>query len=267
MNLMDRSSLHQQVSRLQTVVVRHRGTRPWRASWALLLLLLLATACGTATRAPTPTAPPTIQVTPVNQSFTANHVTLSGTLYGHGPTALILSNQVENVSSEWGDVPMQFASRGFAVLTYQYRYTTDDTTRLSDLQAAITFMQQQGAQKIVLMGASIGGLVTTVVATQTHVQAIVLLSAPHAYNTILLSATQAQQITAPALIVESDEDEFLPDAQKIYGWLTTPKVLKIYPNDGSHGVELFANHDDLFPYAWQFLQRYDATPYSGSQKY
>jgi esterase/lipase len=189
-----------------------------------------------------------------------NDVTLSGTLYGHGPTALILSNQVENMSSEWGDVPTLFASRGFAVLTYQYRDTTDDTTRLADLQAAITFMQQQGAQKIVLMGASIGGLVTTVVATQTHVQAIVLLSAPDAYHTILLSAPQAQQITAPALIVESDEDEFLPDAQKIYGWLTAPKTLKIYSDDDSHGVALFANHDDLFPYVWQFLQRHNATP-------
>ncbi|HEU5198515.1 MAG TPA: alpha/beta fold hydrolase [Ktedonobacterales bacterium] len=261
MNLMEkRHSQHQRASRLHTAVARDREAWSRWVSGALLLLSLVATACGTATRAPTPTAPPTIPVTPVNQSFTANQVTLSGTLYGHGPIALILSNQVENVSSEWGDVPMQFASRGFAVLTYQYRDTTDDTTRLSDLQAAIAFMQQQGAQKIVLMGASIGGLVTTVVATQTHVQAIVLLSAPDAYQTILLSAAQAQQITAPALIVESDEDEYLPDAQKIYGWLTAPKTLKIYPDDDSHGVALFANHDDLFPYVWQFLQRHDAIP-------
>ena len=261
MGLMERSSRHQHASRLQTMIARGGKTRPrWVSGALLLLLLLIATACGASTRAPSPTTPPTIPVTPVPQTFTANQITLSGTLYGHGPIALILSNQVENVSSEWGDVPMLFASRGFAVLTYQYRDTTDDTTRLADLQAAITFMQQQGAQKIVLMGASIGGLVTAAVATQTQVQAIVLLSAPDAYHTILLNVTQAQKITAPALIVESDEDEFLPDAQKIYGWLTAPKVLRIYPDDDSHGVALFANHNDLFPYVWQFLQRHDATP-------
>jgi esterase/lipase len=157
-------------------------------------------------------------------------------------------------------VPTQFAARGFAVLTYQYRDTTDDTTRLADLRAAITFMQHQGAQKIVLMGASIGGLVTTAIATQIQVQAIVLLSAPDAYGTILLTATQVQQITAPALIVESDEDEFAPDAQQIYDWLKSPKILKIYPNDDSHGVVLLDNHDDLFPAIWQFLQQHNATP-------
>ena len=259
MSLKEQQPLHQPTSLLQTMIARGRRERPRLASVAPLLLLLLA-ACGTAPPNVVSTAAPTIAVTPVTQSFTADSVTLSGTLYGHGTTALILSNQVENVSSEWGDVPMQFASRGFAVLTYQYRDTTDDTTRLADLRAAIAFMQQQGAQKIVLMGASIGGLVTTVVATQTHVQAIVLLSAPDAYQTILLSAAQAQQITAPALIVESDEDEYLPDAQKIYGWLIAPKTLKIYSDDDSHGVALFANHDDLFPYVWQFLQRHDATP-------
>lgn len=261
MNLMERSSLDQQASRLQTVVARGEEIwSRWISGVLLLLLLLVVTACGTSARAPVPTAPPTISVTPVTQTFTVDDVTLSGTLYGHGPTALILSNQVENESSEWGDVPMQFASRGFAVLTYQYRDTTDDTTRLADLQAAISFMQQQGAQKIVLMGASIGGLVTAAVATETHVQAIVLLSAPYAYHTILLSAPQAQQITAAALVVESDEDEYLPDAQKIYGWLAAPKALKIYSDDDSHGVALFANHDDLFPYIWQFLQHHDATP-------
>jgi predicted alpha/beta-hydrolase family hydrolase len=259
MGLRDHHSRYQQAPRLQTMA-RHGKIWPWWVCSALLFLLLSATACGTSTRPPTTPTPTPIPVTPVTQSFTVDHITLFGTLYGHGSTALILSNQVENVSSEWGDVPTRFAARGFAVLTYQYRDTTDDTTRLSDLQAAITFMQQQGAQKIVLMGASIGGLVTAMVATQTHVQAIVLLSAPYAYNTILLNVTQAQQITSPALVVESDEDEFLPDAQKIYGWLPGPKALKIYSNDGSHGVELFANHDDLFPYVWQFLQQHDATP-------
>ena len=255
MSQINHHAQHQQVARPQEAW-------PWWTSGALLLLLLLAAACGTTPPATT-TASPTIlvtPVTPVNQTFTAGGVTLSGTLYGHGSTALILSNQVENVSNEWGNVPQQFASRGFMVLTYQYRDTTDDTSRLADLQAAIAFMQQQGAQKIVLMGASVGGVVTAVVATQAHVQAIVLLSAPYAYNTILLNATQARQITAPALIVESDEDEFLPDAQKIYGWLIAPKALKIYSDDASHGVELFANHDDLFPYVWQFLQRHEATP-------
>ena len=84
-------------------------------------------------------------------------------------------------------------------------------------------MQQQGAQKIVLMGASIGGLVTAMVAAQAHVQAIVLLSAPYAYNTILLTAMLAKQITAPAFIAESDEDEFVPDAQKIYGVADRPQ--------------------------------------------
>ncbi len=258
MSLKEQRSLHQPASLFQ-MIAHGKMVWPRLASGVPLLLLLLA-ACGTAPQNVTSTTSPTIPVTPVTQSFTAGSVTLSGTLYGHGTTALILSNQVENMSSEWGDVPMQFASRGFAVLTYQYRDTTDDTTRLADLQAAITFMQQQGAQKIVLMGASIGGLVTAMVAAQAHVQAIVLLSAPYAYNTILLTATLAKQITAPAFIIESDEDEFVPDAQKIYGWLTVPKTLKIYPDDDSHGVALFANHDDLFPAVWQFLEHYHTTP-------
>ena len=74
----------------------------------------------------------------------------------------------------------------------------------------------------------------------------------------LLNATQVKKITAPALIVESDEDEFVPDAHQIYDWLTSPKTLKIYPNDDSHGVLLFDNHNDLFPTVLQFLQYHNA---------
>jgi uncharacterized protein len=237
------------------------NARAWRrrATLAFLLLVISLAACGTSTAGVA--ASPTVPVTPVDQTFsTADHATVSGTLYGQGTTAIILSNQVENQSNEWSNVPTQFASLGYAVLTYQYRDTTDDTTRLADLHAAITFMQQRGAQKIVLIGASIGGLVTVAVAAQTQVQAIVTLSAPDAYGTILLNASQVQKITAPALIVESDEDEFAPDAQQIYGWLTSHKTLKIYANDDSHGVLLFDNHDDLFPTVLQFLQRNGAKP-------
>ncbi len=234
--------------------------RAWRrnAASALLLLMIGVAACGGEKMTAVTTAT-SIPVTPVEQTIpVTGNATLGGTLYGHGSTALIFSNQIDNVSSEWGGVPAQFAAHGYAALTYQYRDATDDTTRLADLRAAITFMQQHGAQKIVLIGASIGGLVTVAVAAQMQVQAIVLLSAPDAYGTILLNAAQVGQITAPALVVESDEDEYVPDAQQIYAWLISPKTLKIYANDDSHGVALFSNHADLFPLVLQFLQQHGA---------
>src|SRR5260370_25898120 len=71
-------------------------------------------------------------------------VTLSGTLYGQGTRAIILSNESDNNSFAWVSISRQLATLGYLVLGYAYRPHVA-TARvlpsqgLRDLPAAIAF--------------------------------------------------------------------------------------------------------------------------------
>jgi pimeloyl-ACP methyl ester carboxylesterase len=173
----------------------------------LLLPLALLSACGggSAVAAPTATRQPTATATPEPGTFyftTDDNVTLSGKIAGTGTTAIIFSAMDADPKEEWMDVAPLLAARGYMTLAYDYRglgqsqghYIKDQIDR--DLRAAVKAAQAKGATKIVLMGSSIGGLVTAKVAATAQPTATVVLSAPISYGGIGVSADDVIPMTA-----------------------------------------------------------------------
>lgn len=244
-------------SRCARILGKGRSVR-----YSLIALALLLAACsnpGAATPTLAPTPPPSAQPQPRAVTITATDgVTLTGTLYGAGATAIILSNMGDNDPGPWDAFAPQLAGRGYIVLTYKYRYPTNSSSfdsgmanhTLDDLRAAIAFVRGQGAQKLVLVGASLGGMATAKAAAIEKPIAIVIMAAPvdlAAFN-FRVEASELRAIAAPKLFIGSEGDSTVPlaDTRQMFDLSPDPKQLQTYPGS-AHGVRLFKTEhgDDL----------------------
>ena len=236
---------------------------------SLLAPLALLSACGggTAATAPTATRAATATATPEPGTFyftTDDNVTLSGKIVGTGTTAIVFSSMDGDPKIDWQGLAPLLASRGYMTFSYDYRglgasqgyYNRSKIA--SDLNAAIQAAQQHGATKYVLMGASLGGLVTLKVAAATHPTAVVALSAPQGFGGLEVSADELRAITAPKfLAVAKDDAGFNNSMQTIYDLTPQPKELHVYDGrvHGSLLLEAPVVKDQSLPQLYAFLDK------------
>ncbi|HEU5368986.1 MAG TPA: alpha/beta fold hydrolase, partial [Ktedonobacterales bacterium] len=176
---------------------------------------------------------------------TSDHLQLAGLLYGQGKTAIICSHQSNSSKLIWSasGIPQRLAQRGYLVLAYDFRGYGESASGGTlnydaDLRAAITFVGQQGATRIGLLGASMGGTVSLKVAASEPVSAVITLSAPEHFSGISVSDGEVQAITAPKFFVNSQDDTYAQDTEHMYTLASQPKQLQMYPGL-AHGVAIF----------------------------
>jgi alpha/beta superfamily hydrolase len=240
---------------------------------SLLLSLALLSACGGSSVATSPTATrqPTATATPEPGTFyftTDDNVTLSGKIVGTGTTAIVFSSMDGDPKNDWMDLAPLLASHGYMTLSYDYRGLGasqgyyDRSKITSDLNAAIQVAQKQGATKIVLMGASLGGLVTLKVAATAHPLAVVALSAPRAFGGLEVSDDELRAITAPKFLGVAEKDGgFMSSMQAVYAITPEPKELHVYQGNvhGSLLLEAPGVKDQSLPQLYAFLAKYAPT--------
>jgi alpha/beta superfamily hydrolase len=253
-----------------------RFRRTYSPRWTLTLLgaslilpLTLLSACGAPSAATTPTATPqaTATETPLPGTFyftTDDGVTLNGKIVGQGTTAIIFSAMDADPKEEWADVAPLLAARGYMTLAYDYRglgqsqghYIREQL--VSDLRAAVEAARAKGATKIVLMGSSIGGLVTAKVAATAHPAATVVLSAPISYSGIAVSADELRAIPGGKFFAAAERDTaYVGSVQSMYNSTTEPKEVHIYPGN-SHGTNLFGDSKDKSDFVARLFAFLDA---------
>ena len=240
---------------------------------SLLLTLALLSACGggTAVTAPTATRSATATATPEPGTFyftTDDNVTLSGKIVGTGTTAIVFSSMDGDPKVDWQDLAPLLASRGYMTFSYDYRGLGasqghyDRSKIASDLNAAIQSAQQHGATKFVLMGASLGGLVTLKVAATAHPLAVVALSAPTGFGGLEVTNDELRAITAPKfLAVAQGDGGFNSSMQSVYDLTPEPKELHVYQGNihGSLLLEVPGVKDQSLPQLYAFLDKYAPT--------
>ncbi len=247
-----------------------------------IFLLLMLAGCGSgassrtattitpeATATPTPTVAPTPPIPNVPARtvhfVTSDHLHLAGSLYGHGKTIVICSHMLGTTRDIWSDVgiPQRLAVQGYEVLTYDFRGNGDsegprDIWSLDvDLRAAVAFARQQGATKIVLMGASMGGTASLKVASEEQVSAVISLSGPQSFS-VDVSDREVQAMKIPKLFMASETDTpFATDAKHMYAIAPAPKEIYIYPGN-NHGTAIFGgdNGDEPAQRIFHFLAQY-----------
>ncbi len=228
-----------------------------------VLPLLLAVACGeTARSTPSPEAIETAQsvsrdvvidapfsTTPVaDDSKRGEPVVLRGRLFGNGPTGVILAHMRPADQTAWFPYATELAALGgFTVMTFDFRGYGDSTGDKdfdhvdTDLTAAYDYMRGElGIQKIFLVGASMGGTASIIVAARRQVAGVVSISSPAVFQTMdALDVMKA--LTAPKLFVTSDKD--VPAKRSLEEMLDEapePKQQQIYDGN-AHGTDLLTS--------------------------
>jgi dienelactone hydrolase len=247
----------------------------------LMGLLFLLASCGSGTPSqpaslPTPRPTPTLGITPTPtiptvssrlvHFLTSDHVQLTGLLYGHGKTAVICSHELRTTKIIWSEsgIVQRLAVRGYLALAYDFRGNGDsagqfDASKLDvDLRAAIAFVGNLGATRIILLGSSMGGTATLKVAASQQVTAVITLSAPQEFG-VNVSDAEVEAIKAPKLFVNSKDDGFASDTMHMYSVATPPKEIQMYPGS-AHGTSIFdaggENGTDLTQLILNFVRHY-----------
>jgi pimeloyl-ACP methyl ester carboxylesterase len=233
---------------------------------ARILLSLVAVAvslagCGAAAPAPTPTtaaiAPTstTAAVPPAPQEVTfttEDGVTLSGTLYGTGTTAVVFSHMSDGPRSEWRDLPEQLAERGYMTLAYDFRGRGESGGEFSpptspdDLRAAVAFVREQGANSVCLVGASMGSMASAKVAAADRLACLVFVAGTTSWEGLEVTDAEMAANDAPKLFISSEEDAYINETLHLYEAAAPPKEKHIYPG-GVHGTNLFETQRFDFP--------------------
>ena len=178
---------------------------------------------------------------------TKDGATITGELYGTGKTAVIFS-VMGNCKPGWREFAQLTAAQGYMALTYQWRgckvNSVDEALIqkfLEDTRAAITFAREQGAEKIILVGASLGGCASAKLAVESQASGIVVLASPPSIPQWGFEIESADLNTdIPKLFITAENDNTVPaDATRaLYDLAVEPREWQTYPGS-AHGTDLF----------------------------
>lgn len=210
-----------------------------------LLLAVLASACaGTAVAPEQPVTPTPHGTENVGIVVIEDEIVLRGRLFGaQNDVLVILSHMVRSDQTAWFDFAEKLADSGYAALAYDFRGYGDsdgdqDFDKLDeDLSAVVRYMRDRGKREIFLVGASMGGTTSLVVAAEEDVAGVVAISAPSEFaEQDALGAVPS--ITAPKLFIASEEDTaVMISLEELLEATGEPKESQTYAGD-AHGTNL-----------------------------
>jgi len=200
---------------------------------AVTAVVLLATASA-------PAAPPHTHVT-----FTSTDgVTLRGQLWARGRTAIVFSHMFGTDQSIWFDLAERLATRGYTVLTFDFRGVGTSSGRLvirrvsGDTVGAVRFVRRQNPSKVVLIGASMGGTASLVAAGESRVDGVVVIASGMAFQG-LDARPYLPHLRVPKLFIVGSRDvPFNESAKTMYARTPRPKELLEIPT-AVHGTYMF----------------------------
>lgn len=222
----------------------------------VVVCALIATAlvgCGGGSTSPVSPPPGSRSVT----FDSADGVRLAGRLFGNGRAGVVLSHMLPANQTSWWSFAEHLADRGYLVLTYDFRgycpggaggcsEGSKDIAKIwQDVVGAIRFLTREGASRVLLAGASMGGTASLVAAAQPglDVSAVVTLSAPQSIEGLVADATTLTRITAAKLFVAGNADPTgsAAAAQALYDASPPPKRVEIVTSE-DHGTDLLSGN-------------------------
>src|SRR5262245_60855653 len=182
---------------------------------------------------------------------TSDGVRIAARRFGEGRVGVVFAHQIDGDQRDWWDLAATLADEGYATLTLNTRGycpregagcsedgTTADAWR--DLLAGAHLLRSRGAERIVLVGASMGG--TAAVLASTHavppVDGVISLSAPTDCCGMTVERSDLARRDTRMLFVAGQDDGDAPaSARHFAAWAGKHGALVIM-NSGEHGVDL-----------------------------
>jgi pimeloyl-ACP methyl ester carboxylesterase len=186
-----------------------------------------------------------ISTTPVSGDDEEDPVVLDARVFGSGETGVILAHMRPADQSSWFPFATELAATGdFTVLTFDFRGYGESTGEQNfdrvdtDLQAAYEYMRDELAlERIFLVGASMGGTASLVIAARNPVQGVVSISSPATFPP-LDALDRVDEITEPKLFITAKDDvPAFRSQEELWELSHEPKQQQIYEGD-AHGTAL-----------------------------
>jgi pimeloyl-ACP methyl ester carboxylesterase len=166
-------------------------------------------------------------------------------------TALVLAHQSNGDLCEWAPYAGRLAARGHFVLAFDFRGHGSSGGRQTygrlglDIAAAVRAVRALGARKVVVVGASLGGIAGVLGAASIRppVAGLVAVSAPAEIAGRVNALPSAARLRVPTLYLAAEQDQnapydFAADARRLYDATgTTEKRVELMPGS-LHGVAL-----------------------------
>jgi esterase/lipase len=199
------------------------------------LLLCLVTAIGLSCSSPDPQA--FAQV-----SFeTADGGKVNANLYGNGDHAVVLAHGKIFNKESWHNLARHLASKGFQALAIDFRQPygrsmpgTEKDALHEDVLAAIRYLKNRGAEKVSVIGASMGGEAAIEAAINAQVGDIdkLILISPMPHENI------NRMFAGSILFIASEEEAIVDTVREQYENAPEPKRLELLEGDG-HAQHIF----------------------------
>lgn len=164
-----------------------------------------------------------------------------GNIYGSGQRAVILSNMNTNNQDEWQPLLQPLFDRGHLILTYDYLDPQADQWDI--LGAVVQFIKNAGAERIVLIGASRGGVTAMQLLARSEdgygIVGVAAVSSPVEHEgTVFFSPEELERVHLPKLFINTEHDECAAGTRQMYELVPAPKEMVFYPGS-AHGTEIF----------------------------
>lgn len=253
-------------------------------SWLMILALWMTACAGTPAALPTETFPPSvepsvtgrpIQVTPLESAFapgegtaaplddliashtvtfnTPDGAVITGELYGSGNTAVIFS-VMGNCKMGWRELAWLTAAQRLMAFTYSWRdcgpsgpvsETLLFQNFLNDTRGAIDFVRERGADKIILAGASLGGIASAKLAIESNASGLIIFASPRTIPGREISIEAEDMDTGiPKLFLTAEDDAVVPASRtrELFDLAAEPREWQVFPGD-AHGTDLFESQN------------------------
>jgi dienelactone hydrolase len=185
-------------------------------------------------------------------------VELSGRLFGpdDASAGVVLAHMLPADQSSWFAFAERLGDAGYRALTFDFRGycpggdggcskgQKNVTAIWQDVEGAVAYLRDLGVQRVGLVGASMGGTASLVVAGQpgAGIDAVATLSAPVQIEGLVVTPEVLQQITAAKLFVAGNGDTgAAADAEAFFNQTLQPKRVEILPSN-DHGTDLLTGN-------------------------
>lgn len=180
---------------------------------------------------------------------TPDGATIAGELYGSGNTAVIFS-VMGDCRPGWREFAQRTAAQGLMTLNYSWRdcgpagpVSEEELVRnfVNDTRGAINFVRDQGARKIILAGASLGGIASAKLASESQASGLIIIASQVKIPNHDFKVDAADLNTnIPKLFLSAENDSVISAdlSRELYEMAAEPKEWQIYPGS-AHGTDLF----------------------------
>jgi len=170
-------------------------------------------------------------------SFPVVGPSATGVVLGQGRTGVVLGHQAGSDLCEWLPQARRLAKQGHQVLAFDFGSHANIG---GDMVAAAAQLRRRGADRLVLVGSSMGGTAAIEAAAEITppVAGVVSLSGPEEYQGAD-AATAAPKLRVPVLfIAAADDPPFADAARALYKTVPGRDKKLVVLEGGGHGTSL-----------------------------